>query len=199
MVWRSGQQTSSPGRRLMYWLMLLFVGALWLGCSRQTRHRVLSFFFDGVPPLEEASSAALEDSLRQQEADAGVKTDTTASQQPAWSFHPALEENECATCHDPDQSYRLLAEPEELCLTCHDDKTDAENVHPPVEMGECLECHNPHGTRNPHFLVKVGQALCFQCHDADEVKSSETHEGIEDEACYDCHDPHGGDGEYFLR
>jgi predicted CXXCH cytochrome family protein len=182
-----------------FWVTLLFVGMMFQGCSRATRHRILSFFFDGVPPLEEPGATNAMDSLQEEAETVEVDADTTAPEQSAWSSHPALEDSQCATCHDPDQSYRLMEEPESLCLTCHDDKTENDYVHAPVDAGECLECHNPHGTQNPSLLVLTGQELCFQCHDAVDIKSSETHEGIEDTACYECHDPHGGDGDYFLR
>lgn len=47
-----------------FWVTLLFVGMMFQGCSRATRHRILSFFFDGVPPLEEPGAMTETDSLQ---------------------------------------------------------------------------------------------------------------------------------------
>ncbi|MFQ6114315.1 MAG: cytochrome c3 family protein [bacterium] len=192
------KKQSIPEFLIIIFVILLLLCCTFSGCSRATRHRILTIFFDGVPPLDQPSQTTAKDSSEQVAIAGAATTDTTIARN-LWSFHPALEENECVTCHDPSQSYRLLEEPEKLCLTCHDDKADAEYVHAPVEEGLCLECHNPHGTKNPRFLVMSGQELCFQCHDEVYVKEVEIHEGIEDIVCYECHDSHSSEIEYLLR
>lgn len=179
-------------------LFFLIVIGFTVGCSRATRHHIQSFFFDGVPPLEETESRAMVDSLEQMNLTHKTEVDSTIAKTPTWSFHPAPEKNECKTCHDKQQSFRLIAEPEVLCSSCHE-QAEGTFIHAPVEAGECTVCHNPHGTKTPQLLTIAGQELCFQCHDEEELKSAEAHEGLGDTVCYECHDPHNADNEYLIR
>lgn len=187
--------SSTAEIRTVLLLFFLIVSSLAVGCSRATRHRIESFFFDGVPPLEETATV---DSLEHMNLAHETQVDSTVAKAPTWSFHPASETNECKTCHDKQLSFRLIAEPDVLCSSCHD-QAEGEFIHAPVEAGDCTDCHNPHGTKNPPLLTLAGQELCFQCHDEEDVKSAEAHEGIGDTVCYECHDPHNADNEYFIR
>ncbi|HDZ11505.1 MAG TPA: hypothetical protein ENH53_04755, partial [Bacteroidetes bacterium] len=179
--------------------VLFFSGLFLVQCSPAARHRVLSFFFDGVPPLKQSPALARKNNAGQSALSLNTaNAGSLSTAQPVMYYHPQTGENRCDACHNVSQSYHLLAPPDSLCLICHDDKTDAKYVHPPVEEGECLDCHNPHGTKNKYLLLKTGQALCFQCHDESEIKNTE-HRVIGKEACTVCHNPHNSDNQYFLR
>lgn len=179
--------------------LLLLLPYLSQGCDPVTRYKALSFFFDGVPDPRKKPERETQNS--QAKTQTGENTSSSADSLQngrKWYFHPAADENECQTCHDPDAAYRLIESPEKLCLTCHDDKLDAKNVHAPVEEGLCTECHNPHGTKYPALVIKSGKDLCFKCHDQEDVLSVDAHsEPLA--TCTECHDPHGSDDEYLLK
>ncbi|MFQ6114445.1 MAG: cytochrome c3 family protein [bacterium] len=191
--------SSSTAAWVALLLLILFVSGLTIGCSRGARHRVLSFFFDDVPPLDQTEDSSAADSLKLAALSERIHPDSAPLVQPTWSFHPTSEKRECTSCHDREQSFRLIDEPETLCLTCHG-QADADVVHAPVEAGDCIACHNPHGTKNPYMLVALEDALCFQCHDQEEVKpdTKYLHAPVEAGNCLDCHDPHGTKNRHLL-
>ncbi|MFQ5630931.1 MAG: cytochrome c3 family protein [bacterium] len=185
--------SSSTAAWVALLLLILFVSGLTIGCSRGARHRVLSFFFDDVPPLDQTEDSSAADSLKLAALSERIHPDSAAVVQPTWSFHPTSEKRECTSCHDREQSFRLFDEPKNLCVSCHD-QADAIVVHAPVEAGACVDCHNPHGSKNPRMLVEIDEALCFQCHNKEEVKPAEAvslHTPVEAGNCLDCHNPHG--------
>lgn len=164
-----------------------------LSCSRQARFKALNFFFDGVPSPDAKRASAQADTLDQSQRAGELATDSTATNVPVYSFHPILEQNECATCHDQQQSFRLSDLPEALCLNCHDQAEEVV-VHEPVASGMCTECHNPHGSQAPHLLKEVEEDLCFQCHDEQEIKPqtfATLHAPVQAGSCTECHNPHG--------
>ena len=96
--------------------ILPFLGVLLLinSCSQPERHRLLNFFFDGVPPLEgEAVTTLPADDPR------------AAWQRPdvVWTVHPPHKN--CETCHGDraQQSFtrqvQLPVPPPDLCYRCH--------------------------------------------------------------------------------
>lgn len=176
--------------------IFLFAYFLTFGCSKKIRHQALSFFFDGVPPLEQKDDLKKmrEPEAKQQEFESEKAKVVVAE----GSVHAPVADGECTLCHDPEDSYRLTANSESLCFDCHEDKKETPVVHTPVEEGLCTQCHNPHQSNHPSLLVKKGQDLCFQCHDKKHIQANENHEEIEDIPCYVCHDPHGGDNKFFL-
>ena len=68
--------------------------------------------------------------------------------------------------------------------------SEAISTHAPFEMRACEACHED-GQRlgAPGRVLKVGDALCFDCHD--EFKQPvKGHPGAAEGACLDCHSPH---------
>lgn len=183
-------------RRFLLVQLLLASFLLW-GCDRTTKHRLLAFFFDGVPDLEEGSRKQ----KQTQKASPEEKTQIVQpspnfkkAQEPQTYFHPPYAERMCDSCHDGQFSQRLVAEGKELCFTCHDNFLEGAKVrHFPAEEGQCLECHNPHSSQFPKLLKQKGQALCFTCHDKENLATIVPHDSIEDADCLDCHDPHRGE------
>ena len=67
------------------------------------------------------------------------------------------------------------------------------------EEGECMECHDPHKSEHGGLVKLAGAALCYECHDEDEVLTSKPHKSMEGRSCTACHNPHGADRRALLR
>jgi predicted CXXCH cytochrome family protein len=174
----------------------LAIGAC--SCTPQSKHRVLSFFFDGVPPLgkpgEEAKAKpqmAVEES---EESTAGPPQFAEIG-----STHDPYEKRQCDRCHGAQLSMALGEDVSALCRRCHRDFTRSFNyVHGPAATFDCQVCHNPHSSDEPHLLLKPQPDLCFWCHNESDVRSAPYHAAAKDRLCSECHDPHGGDNRMFL-
>jgi predicted CXXCH cytochrome family protein len=110
--------------------------------------------------------------------------------------HGGLETpRKCLACHDPhvsDYGKQLVKEPEDLCLSCHNQQLDTPNgrlmnmeeylktnkdAHGPIKQKDCSACHNPHGSDDFRILRKYfppvfyaafdvkNYELCFNCHE----------------------------------
>ncbi len=168
-----------------------------LSCTAEKRHSALTFFFDGVPPLGKPEAKK-----------PGPKTPAAASTEaaPAPAFtgsehQPARSEAGCGNCHNRDSSFALLKPKDDLCITCHADKTrQFPYMHGPAAVGACAECHDPHRSPLPHLLRMPPEKLCFQCHDRTPAGAKPAPCARPSDAahCTDCHNPHGGQARYFL-
>jgi len=182
-------------------LFLASVSALIVAvaCSRAASHRVLTFLYDGVPPLYAELAQygpQLPDPL------AATKVDATgvviAAGTRSYS-HPAYQRNLCGACHDAEGGRVLKTAREGLCQTCHPDKPAKKKfVHGPVAVNGCLACHHYHKAPYPKVLIADAQTLCFRCHVMEELRTDAHHATIQQKRCVDCHDAHGGDDRYFL-
>jgi predicted CXXCH cytochrome family protein len=167
-------------------------------CSREVRHHVLTFFYDGVPPLDAGTA----------EPDAGasdtgqavtVGAPASETERPRFYNHPAFWRNLCAECHEGSGGGLLKTVREGLCQTCHPNNPPKKKfVHGPVAVNGCLACHRYHRSRYPKVLVTDAQSLCYLCHVNEELILGKHHETIEEKRCIDCHDAHGGDDRFFL-
>ncbi len=166
-------------------------------CDEVERHKTLTFFFDGVPPLPgEGSEATM----------AGSNTGDVAgaSRTGGWYIHEAIKD--CTQCH-PSRRQRtfsrqaqLVAEVPQLCYKCHQEYTALEGwVHGPVATGECLLCHEPHKTKSEFLLLKPVPELCYQCHEPDAVRLIEHHAEPSYARCIDCHAGHASAARSLLR
>ncbi len=201
---------SSSSSPVLFFLVFLS-GTFALGCGAVTRHRVLSFFFDGVPPLEGEGAG--------QQASQGPKAGKSRSPRrkaPKASLHPPFVKKHCDKCHaglprriEGQKSGisfltgtpRLVLPLDKLCLQCHT-LPAAKYVHGPVAMGRCETCHMPHRSPYPHLRKKEKiRDLCFQCHTKDLFVSMDLHQekGWILKACTTCHDPHGGSRPDLVR
>ena len=168
-------------------------------CSHETTHRVLVFFYDGVPSLDDDAVPA-----------EGVMPEpapgTTTPQQPRhlqarrkMYTLPPYAENNCEGCHNVRNGRLVKSAREGLCQTCHPDKPPKKKyVHGPMAVNGCLMCHHYHKSEYPKVLLADAQTLCFHCHEKREMRTDEHHATIEQELCIDCHDAHGGDDRLFL-
>lgn len=169
------------------------VGAttLLIGCDRGVRHRWLTFFFDGVPPLD--GSAVVPTGVAQ--APSGtVPAGNPAGLATGGSTHPPVKD--CNRCHvhkteDGVQQVQLNSPVPDLCYECHTNYAAARGVvHGPVAVGACLWCHEPHKS-DQRFLLKMNPPeLCYTCHQAEALSTVPGHGPEASKRCTSCHEPH---------
>jgi predicted CXXCH cytochrome family protein len=165
-------------------------------CSQQTRYRVVSTLFDGVPEPAQSVPVQSDSAVVAQPA---VIAQTSVAEPGRQSIHPPYQEKNCAACHDRDQGFQLAEKSPDLCYECHDNFTKKYNtVHAPVEEGLCLDCHNQHFSANAHLLVQQGSALCVTCHDQTDIVNIDAQHRMTAD-CLDCHDPHGSNGRHLSK
>ena len=174
----------------------LVAGALCIlvlaNCNPDSRRRVLSTFFDGVPPA--AADSIMAAGIIP--ADSNMAVAAVTSPQPVVTvrnLHAPFRERSCTGCHERAFSNSLKTPTPQLCYGCHEDfRQEFAFLHGPVAGGYCTQCHNPHQSSNPKLLVMKEDQLCFHCHQPADVYQNEEHEEIEPSECLDCHNPHGG-------
>lgn len=119
--------------------------------------------------------------------------------------HGGLEtEKRCIVCHDPHVSNyvkQLVAQPVDLCNSCHDREYVKGNYkvintkellennkihHGPIKEKDCSACHNTHGSKNFRMLRAYfpqvfysgynveNYAVCFMCHENTLAQDPET-------------------------
>jgi predicted CXXCH cytochrome family protein len=159
-------------------------------CDEVERHKVLNYFFDGVPPLGQ-------DPFEAEFLDPNTEQLDQMGQTSIWYVHEPRKD--CTNCHRrrrgagfSAQTY-LTAPVPKLCYNCHVDyAATAPIVHGPVAVGQCLFCHNPHKSKIEHLLKKPEPELCYLCHDVSMIELIPAHLPQQASACSDCHDPHAG-------
>ncbi len=190
----------------------LLIASLW-GCDRHTRHKVLTFFFTGVPPLEEGKKAP-EEGKEVAEAQKVQKKRRLISKAIPFSHGPYAARL-CDGCHDtsPTVDFRrstrrqaggigrtrrgiIVAPIKELCTECHTYKSAQRAyeeglwLHGPVAEGNCVICHSPHESPNPYLLRVKSEEICIGCHSEGYIVNTAVHSGSRD--CLSCHNPHLG-------
>lgn len=169
-----------------------------IGCATpEERHRLLTIFFDGVPPLHLEEFEPIP-----QEIDEEVAQSVTRERvgERIVSVHGPVAEKECDQCHASRYSNKLKVEKEKLCWTCHDPEDFAgEVVHGPFSAGFCQACHDPHRSKHEYLLVSDRTDLCKSCHQQYDVAAIPEHSGAEDRLCQSCHDPHAGARKFMLK
>lgn len=169
-----------------------------VGCATpEERHRLLTIFFDGVPPLYPEEPEPLSDAPDDGDA---LPTERERSGDRIVSVHGPVAEKECDQCHSSRYSNKLKVEKEELCWTCHDREDFAgEAVHGPFEAGFCQACHDPHRSKHEYLLVSDRTDLCESCHEQYDMAGVPEHSSGEDRLCQSCHDPHAAARKFMLK
>ena len=179
--------SSTTTRALLALATLLLVVSAGHGCAPDSRYRVLSFFFDGVPPPEGTGTSA----ATSEPGEAALPPKAVISR------HAPYAKKQCVACHSP-MTNTLIAPVPGLCLGCHKMGLEQKRyVHAPSPAGFCTVCHNPHLSRHPFLLLAEPRQMCFYCHNPEDVARNRAH--VDDQApCTQCHNPHA-DNRYFLR
>jgi predicted CXXCH cytochrome family protein len=219
-------RTSFSGRQERLWLscalkLLLIVTVLgtmligMLGCDPKTKHHVLSFFFDGVPPLpgmpgygakpiigpgglelDPDDPRAIELLAR----DRARKVREKARAKEVVLFeHKPYSKRQCMACHDKNKSFS--ASVSETCQGCHKEYYDTQWndwVHGPVAIGKCSMCHQPHNSKHKGLLTKKARDLCLACHDEARTMAGAHHVEAAFKPCSTCHDPHFAGNRHLL-
>jgi predicted CXXCH cytochrome family protein len=183
------------GRRAVGWLPVLLLVAFGVNCRDVDRHQVLSFFFDGVPPLPGAKTGGPEPNEGGLEARRGRP-------EPTWFVHEP--QSDCARCHGERKErgfsgqVHLTMPVPQLCYGCHQPPSSDQGwIHGPVAAGRCVLCHEPHRSANAALLKRPIPTLCTQCHS--QLASIENHERASYALCLDCHAGHASPAKHLLR
>jgi len=179
------------------WAGLTILFLLLSSCEEVGRHKALTFFFDGVPPLRSEISET-ESSVQ--------KEDKTPAGAPVGSWHTHEPIKDCTSCHGnqfrrgTSRKVQLVAQVPELCHQCHKEHSPSEGwVHGPVATGDCLLCHEPHKAKNESLLRKPVPELCYQCHESGAIRAIRNHAGPSYGHCVDCHEGHAGETKSLLK
>jgi predicted CXXCH cytochrome family protein len=196
-------RAANAARVRALWLAGVVALAALAGCSTQTKHRWLTFFFDGVPPIgAETNPPPAAIAYDEEGRPVGVflpSTNAAPAPAPPFTRHPPYEDRQCTECHESKFSVRLKDTQLKVCFACHDDFLAALKVkHQPAENGECTACHDSHGSPLPKMLTKAVPALCSECHDDVLAKGAVKHQPVENGECASCHLPHAGPNKALL-
>jgi predicted CXXCH cytochrome family protein len=190
-----GRRYPTRARLLRETAIALVVGSsvLWLGCTSESRYRVLSFFFDGVPDP------------REQVATGGSVRGRLPGGQPMVVFsHRPFAEDKCDACHAGGVTALFRPAPDtvtsDVCLRCHQDVTSQYSVmHGPVSSVECLWCHAPHEANYPWLLRQPAPDVCVQCHTTELLGPDPPDHKIATVDCFNCHVGHGAEQHGLLK
>ena len=169
--------------------LLAFASFCYLGCAPDTRYKVLSIFFDGVPkPGEEKAK------ISGTENEPGQKGAAAPAIPPkAVSDHAPWRNRECFACHESESSLVAISTGASLCVKCHVEyvrPNPVDWVHGPVALGQCKMCHLPHKSDYPGLLTAPESDLCRRCHNDPDLMEWPFHKADAGKACTACHDPH---------
>jgi predicted CXXCH cytochrome family protein len=179
-----------PGKALAAAFTLLVAAGLFCGCDATSRHKVLTYFFDGVPPLQEPGAAA---------AAGPAGTPSLLPARPiSFQEHGPYAAKMCGACHNEAAGNTLVAPPDQLCVRCHALKLDKPYIHGPLASGGCLVCHDPHSSQYRPLLVSDSDSFCFHCHDRETIEKIPGHADLK-QPCTACHDAHMSNSKYLLK
>lgn len=210
--WGNGVRRLLPVWLLVACLLPVFILA---GCATpEARHKVLTFFFTGVPDPSEVPQEINGKTLSDEERRAAIiRARQRANFRPPETYaHAPAASNQCQFCHQMGSASgvgarkigpEMAAPTDKLCTGCHDDKDRAyaETLslvsHKPAGDGMCVLCHDPHHAKQRYMLRgESRQALCLGCHNGKSapIPPPGPHAwifGLKIE-CTECHNPHFG-------
>jgi len=192
---------TSSTRRWLGWLGCGTAVCLVVACAPETRYRVLSFVFDGVPPPSGPDVVEITPVAKPPGYTKTFNGGLSLAAQGktplevrtvVLSVHKPVAENQCGECHDPSMGFDTMpAHDARLCDKCHQKQREEEGwSHGPINLGTCIPCHVPHKSTHLHLLSKSIPELCLQCHEEDLERPEEYHDVPNVNQCVACHDPH---------
>jgi len=205
-------KAANPNRLFVRLITMTIFIAMVAGCDRQGRHKMLTVFFTGVPPLEADNRAEAEKDDTPQGQQETKQTDPKASVY----THPLAAARLCNQCHVTTANFgmfgqkaainfsqkgqpspgKLVVPRRALCQKCHMDKSEAKAsseglwLHTPAAKGDCLKCHDAHQSDHQYLLLEAPRQICIPCHSGPKVMELPAHQEPGD--CLNCHNPHLG-------
>ena len=174
-----------------------------ISCNEARRQKILTFFFDGVPPLGGDPNALEQEDKAQHVPEALAEV----PEKPKVFIHKPRRE--CDLCHGKREKkgmlsaeVKLVAKPPQLCFKCHPDADYSEStefVHGPLAVAECLFCHHHHQSKNEHLLKMPVPDICYQCHEKDDIDAIPDHSEETVSACLNCHTGHSSTRKGLLK
>lgn len=168
---------------------LCLAATLAMACNAASRHKVLTFFFDGVPEPRPAAGA---------EGPPGAQAGKLPGRTVGYVEHGPYAARMCQACHEAAATNALVMPADQLCSRCHEFDLDRKVIHGPLASGGCLVCHDPHSSRYASLLVSESDTFCVHCHDQAAIASIAAHEGVGD-WCTACHEAHMSDNQFLLK
>lgn len=161
------------------------------GCrTPEQRYKVLSFFFDGVPP---PGGVVV---VKPGEEERGVTVGDQPPKPVTQSIHLPYQQRECFKCHGSTGTFRVSVADIASCDSCHTDyggnTTSVEKwVHGAMSLG-CQTCHEPHKSEQEALLKRPQMETCMDCHQIEPVLDRPYHATAKsgEDRCGKCHDPH---------
>lgn len=173
------------------------------GCTDETRHKILTFFFEGVPPVGgEVQSAEM---VRTPDDPSKPTAEEKPVSERPKQFRIVKHKPDCNKCHigGMNSGQRELVEAMPyLCYSCHTNYHEAgAYLHGPVSVGDCVFCHDPHRSKYIHLQKAPQPKLCYQCHVTANMALIPGHLQMQDTdtICTNCHDPHVSSKRYLLK
>ena len=184
------------------WFMIATgaVAGIWLlqACAPTTRHRVLTFFFDGVPTDDEPPPETQPEwSATPHEEFAPPPVERIPTPEPfvPVSVHQPFQDRECRECHDARAGMQVNVQDARLCDRCHQEERISQGwSHGPINVGTCVPCHEAHESIHPHLLTSPVLELCMECHEEEINRQPAYHDVPNLADCTACHDPHRVNG-----
>lgn len=166
------------------------------------KYRVMSTFFDGVPPPEGYRLANIPDEFGGESARRSPAESLAEAQEKInYRYHAPYVKRQCFDCHDQRAGYQAQVQGVESCQKCHESYFEiAKNdwVHGPAAMLECRRCHEAHRSPYDGLLTTQQPDLCYKCHDQAWFAEDPFHRTISDLTCSNCHDPHAAGNRLLL-
>ena len=94
-------KAENPNRFFIHLILVTLLIAMVSGCDKQGRHKVLTVFFTGVPPLEEETTAVVE-------KDKTPQTEEQAAPPPTIYRHPLTASRQCNLCHQSTANFNMF-------------------------------------------------------------------------------------------
>lgn len=197
-------------RRIALLVAIVLLSMPITGCSNQTQHKILTFFFTGVPPLEEQSVKKTEPSVTavvsppqgQKTGIDGTIADASVEvplpivpEAPRLFSHAVWVEGECSSCHEGSNTFGFAPVRKQV-------KSDASKVFyagggMPGKLNQpkekiCLPCHKDksglRAIKDQLWLHNpVAKGECLACHDAHQGKYKGVLREAPDQLCSSCH------------
>jgi len=169
-----------------------------LSCDEEERYKTMTFFFDGVPPLEDHDV---------NDVNSPDKSERQLQQGNVSTFTVHKPSKVCANCHDMTKIPRwatpeFIKDPLQLCYDCHPGSNysgSTDYVHGPVAVGDCMRCHNPHRSKQKYLLKLHVPDVCYQCHEKADIESITDHSEESLSECLECHVGHSSPARGLLR